>query len=66
LAVITSMWVLNTLAGIFKWNDYNPSATIDGIFLTIVGGAFTFYWSGKGRQNGDDTKQKQRGGDHRG
>lgn len=40
IGVVTSIWVVNILAGMFEVNDYQPSETINGIFMTIVGGAF--------------------------
>lgn len=40
IAVVTAMWVANIVAGMVKFNDYQPSEAINGIFMTIVGGAF--------------------------
>lgn len=40
IGVVTSIWAANILAGMFEINDYQPSETINGIFMTIVGGAF--------------------------
>lgn len=40
IGVVTSIWAGNIIAGMFEINDYQPSETINGIFMTIVGGAF--------------------------
>jgi hypothetical protein len=40
IGVVTTVWAGNILAGMFEVNDYQPSETINGIFMTIVGGAF--------------------------
>lgn len=40
IGVVTSIWAANILAGMFEVNDYQPSESINGIFMTIVGGAF--------------------------
>jgi uncharacterized membrane protein len=38
--VVTGIWALNILAGMFAWNGYKPSTEINGIFMVVVGGAF--------------------------
>lgn len=39
IAVVTTVWALNFAAGILV-KDYNPSESINGIFMAIVGGLF--------------------------
>jgi hypothetical protein len=39
IGVVTVVWVANIAAGMFELNGYKPSEAINGIFLTIVGGA---------------------------
>jgi hypothetical protein len=38
--VVTTIWAINILAGMFSWNDYKPSTEVNGIFMAVVGGAF--------------------------
>lgn len=40
IGVVTAVWAGNILAGMLQVNGYQPSEAINGIFLTIVGGAF--------------------------
>lgn len=40
IIIVTIIWAGNIVAGMMKINDYQPSETINGIFMTIVGGAF--------------------------
>lgn len=40
IAVVTTIWAGNIVAGMFRINDYAPSESINGIFMAIVGGAF--------------------------
>jgi hypothetical protein len=40
IGVVTVVWAGNILAGMLQVNGYQPSEAINGIFLTIVGGAF--------------------------
>lgn len=40
IAVVTTVWAANIVAGMFRINDYAPSESINGIFMAIVGGAF--------------------------
>lgn len=37
---VSGIWVLNVLAGLFEFNGYQTSESINGIFTLIVGGAF--------------------------
>lgn len=48
IGVVTAVWVANIAAGMVKLNGYQPSEVINGIFLTIVGGAFV------ARRKGED------------
>jgi hypothetical protein len=52
IGVVTTAWAANLLVAMFQINDYQPSESINGIFLTIVGGAFALRARGKG----DDPK----------
>lgn len=47
IGVVTTVWVLNIVAGMVKFNGYQPSEAVNGIFLTIVGGAFVLRSKGK-------------------
>lgn len=40
IGVVTAVWAGNIIAGMASINGYQPSEAINGIFLTIVGGAF--------------------------
>lgn len=40
IGVVTVMWALNIVAGMARINDYEPSESVNGIFMAIVGGAF--------------------------
>ena len=40
IGVVTVMWAVNILAGMARFNGYQPSESINGIFMAIVGGAF--------------------------
>lgn len=40
IAVVTAVWVLNLVVGMFGFNGYEASEAINGIFMAIVGGAF--------------------------
>lgn len=40
IGVVTAIWAGNIVAGMVQLNGYQPSEAINGIFLTIVGGAF--------------------------
>lgn len=47
IGVVTIVWVGNIAAGMAHFNGYQPSEAINGIFLTIVGGAFVLRSKGK-------------------
>lgn len=40
IGVVTTVWVANIAAGMLQLNGYQPSEAVNGIFLSIVGGAF--------------------------
>lgn len=58
IAVVTTVWVMNLVVGMFGFNGYQSSESINGIFMAIVGGAFAL------RAKGSD-KPKDEGGEHR-
>ena len=39
IGVVTVIWAASIIAGIFSINDYNPSESVNGIFLAVVGAA---------------------------
>jgi hypothetical protein len=39
IGVVTAVWAANIVAGMVAFRGYQPSESINGIFLTIVGGA---------------------------
>ena len=56
IAVVTTIWAVNILAGMFAINGYQPSESINGIFMGIVGGAFAL----RARSHrGDDDEAKR-------
>lgn len=55
IAVVTTMWVLNLVVGMFGLNNYEPSESINGIFMAIVGGAFALRAKG-GHGGGEEDK----------
>lgn len=54
IAVVTTMWVLNLVVGMFGINSYEPSESINGIFMAIVGGAFALRAKNKDSGGGDE------------
>lgn len=54
IGIVTTIWAGNILAGMLRFNEYQPSESINGIFMAIVGGAFAL----RAKSNGG-------GGDHR-
>lgn len=40
IGVVTTIWAANILLGMFEVRGWQPSTEINGIFMTIVGGAF--------------------------
>lgn len=52
IGVITAIWAVNIVAGMFQFNSYRPSESINGIFLTIVGGAFALRARGEKKDEG--------------
>lgn len=53
LSVVTLVWATNFALGAISYRGYHPSETINGIFLTIVGGVVT-YTARKRAGGGDD------------
>lgn len=53
LAVVTSVWATNFMAGVFI-ADYRPSESINGIFMAIVGGLFAIGARGGNGKSEDD------------
>lgn len=52
MGVVTVVWAGNIIAGMLQINDYEPSESINGIFMAIVGGAFAL----RARGGGGDPK----------
>lgn len=50
IAVVTTVWAGNIVAGMLAINGYQPSESINGIFMAIVGGAFAL----RARKRGGD------------
>lgn len=51
IAVVTAIWAGNILAGMLPALDHEPSESVNGIFMAIVGGAFAL--RARSRQGGD-------------
>lgn len=51
IAVITVVWAGNIVAGMLRVNDYQPSESVNGIFMAIVGGAFALRARGGGEND---------------
>lgn len=55
IGVVTTVWVGNIVAGMLELNGYQPSESINGIFMAIVGGAFALRARSKSTNGkGDD------------
>lgn len=50
LGVVTTVWAINFIAGLVPRLDYEPSESINGIFMAIAGTLFALGGRGK---NGD-------------
>lgn len=63
IGVVTAVWAFNVLAGALLRN-YEPSESINGIFLAVVGGVFA---AGRKRDEAEETDEddKQSGGGKR-
>jgi hypothetical protein len=59
IAVVTTVWTMNLIVGMFGINGYHASESINGIFMAIVGGAFAL------RAKAGDKDKNDRGGEHR-
>jgi uncharacterized membrane protein YeaQ/YmgE (transglycosylase-associated protein family) len=58
IGVVTAIWALNILAAMFEFNNYQPSESINGIFMAVVGGAFAL-------RHRSASGDKDKGGDHK-
>ncbi len=54
IAVVTTIWAGNIVAGMFAINGYQPSESINGIFMGIVGGAFALRARSRDRHDDND------------
>ena len=55
IAVVTTVWVMNLVVGIFGLNNYEASESINGIFMAIVGSAFALRARGNSdKKDGDN------------
>lgn len=54
IAVVTTIWAGNIIAGMFRINDYTPSEAVNGIFMAIVGGAFALRARNNNKGGGDE------------
>lgn len=48
IGLVTAIWAVNILAGMFQVNGYRPAESVNGIFMAIVGGAFIARARGSG------------------
>jgi hypothetical protein len=57
ISVVTLVWVINF--GLqFVVHDYHPDAAIDGVFLTVVGGAIALGRKGKPKDDDEDDEDE--------
>lgn len=64
LIVVTVMWAANIVAGMFRFNGWQPDQSINGIFAAIVVGSFAVrHQAAKGQQ--DERDESPKGGEHR-
>lgn len=54
IGIVTAVWAGNILAGMFSVNGYEPSESINGVFMAIVGGAFAL----RAKAKSDDKPDK--------
>lgn len=57
ISVVTLIWAVNIVAGMLQINDYQPSESINGIFMAIVGGAFALRARNSGGGSGKDDEK---------
>jgi ABC-type branched-subunit amino acid transport system permease subunit len=55
IAVVTVIWAANIIAGMVRFNDYQPSESVNAIFMAVVGGAFAL----RGKGHGGDGDHKR-------
>ena len=58
IAVVTAIWAVNIIAGMFAFNGYQPSESLNGIFMGIVGGAFALRARAHRGSDDDDEAKK--------
>lgn len=58
IAVVTTVWAANIIAGVIALNGYQPSESVNGIFMAVVGGAFAL--RAKTRSDDDDKPGRHR------
>lgn len=51
--LVTTVWAINFLAGLFQFKGYQSDQAINGIFMGIVGGLFALK-ARHGSKNGED------------
>lgn len=56
IAVVTSVWTINVIAGMVQFRGYSPSESINGIFMAIVGGAFALRARNRDDKDAGDEK----------
>ena len=59
IAVVTTVWAANFVAGLIPALEYEPDQAINGIFMAIVGGLFAL----GARKDGGDGGSPSGGGD---
>lgn len=54
IGIVTAVWAGNIIAGVAQINDYQPSESLNGVFMAIVGGAFALRAKAKSADKDDD------------
>lgn len=66
LIVVTTMWSANIVAGMFKFNGWQPDQSVNGIFAAIVVGSFAVrHQAAKNKIETDSADDAPQGGGHR-
>lgn len=52
ISIVTAIWAGNIVAGMLPNLDHEPSESVNGIFMAIVGGAFAL--RARSHRNGGD------------
>lgn len=63
IAVVTTVWAANFVAGLIPALEYEPDQAINGIFMAIVGGLFAL---GARKDGGDPPAGSSGGGNETG